>query len=231
MPKRILLEVPVESLEEAQIAIRAGADRIELCRDLHDDGLTPYSETIRGLADSGIPFVTMIRPRPGDFCYDRAEAALIESHITRALDSGATAIVFGALTPDGAIASVLCRRVIKQAAGLPVVFHRAFDDVADQPAALEHVIDLGFARILTSGAQTCAASRAAASRIAALISQAAGRIEILPGGGIRPANVSELLHAVRCTQVHSSCRQDRVLNPALVSELRSALDSFSNSLA
>ena len=36
--------------------------------------------------------------------------------------------------------------------------------------------------------------------------RAAGRIEILPGGGVREHNVAELIRGTGCTQVHGSFR-------------------------
>ena len=40
-----------------------------------------------------------------------------------------------------------------------------------------------------------------------LLARAAGRIEILPAGGVRPSNALALLQRTRCDQLHSSLRE------------------------
>jgi copper homeostasis protein len=89
-----------------------------------------------------------------------------------------------------------------------VAFHRAFDFAADTSAALEQLVQLGFARILTSGGQSTALD--GATSIADLIGRAAGRIEILPGGGIKPENVARVVRATGCSQVHAAARSARI---------------------
>ena len=45
-----------------------GADRIELCSSLHEDGLTPERKTITSVLKAiTIPVKIMIRRRPGNF--------------------------------------------------------------------------------------------------------------------------------------------------------------------
>lgn len=108
-----------------------------------------------------------------------------------------------------------------------LVFHRAFDRVRDPSAALEQIIALGFTRVLTSGQAPSAADPAGVERLARLRAQAAGRIEILPGGRVRPGNVAALLRATGCTQVHSACRgPDGRLDEHMVVEMRRIVDAL-----
>jgi copper homeostasis protein len=58
----------------------------------------------------------------------------------------------------------------------------------------------GCRRVLTSGGKPTA--KDGASTIRELIAHAAGRIEVLPAGGIRADNVVELVQRTGCTQVH-----------------------------
>ena len=70
----IIKESCVETFEEAVIAERNGADRIEICSDLHLDGLTPSRKLVLRIVNSlKIPTKVMIRPRSGDFCYNMQE--------------------------------------------------------------------------------------------------------------------------------------------------------------
>jgi copper homeostasis protein len=83
---------------------------------------------------------------------------------------------------------------------MTVGFHRAFDNLGDQAAGLETLIDLGVAVVLTSGGPARALDGAV--RLMQLVEQAAGRIDILAGGGITAANVAELLERSGVRHVH-----------------------------
>jgi copper homeostasis protein len=73
--------------------------------------------------------------------------------------------------------------------------------------ALEQLIDLGVRRVMTSGQQESALNGGAC--IARLIEQAAGRIEVLPAGGINRFTVADVLARTSCDQVHASLRLTR----------------------
>ncbi|MGO8404076.1 copper homeostasis protein CutC, partial [Rhizobium ruizarguesonis] len=73
----------------------------------------------------------------------------------------------------------------------------------DADQALEQAVELGCARILTSG---CALKATAGlDTLKRISAKAAGRITLLPGSGIRPANVGEILEATGSRKVHGSC--------------------------
>jgi len=226
----MILEVPVETIDEARAAVDAGADRLELCASLAVGGLTPSEETISQVVEwtATVPFVVMIRPRPGDFVYSAGEVDAMKRSIEMASIFGAEGVVFGALRRDGAVDLTLCRRLAEGCFTPDCVFHRAFDQVPDSTAALDQLIELEFTRILTSGGAASAADVTGIARIARLIDRAAGRIDILPGGGIRPANVASIIKGTSCTSIHSSCRVPTAggsrLDPSLVAELRRVID-------
>ena len=126
--------------------------------------------------------------------------------------NGTDGIVSGVLDIHGRIDLASNLDLVHDAQG-KCVFHRAFDFMHASVADLEQLIQIGFERVLTSGGALTA--RQGATRIAELIRHARGRIEILPGGGINPENVAELIRATGCTQVHGSFRSavtDRTLN-------------------
>src|SRR5688572_5382758 len=77
MNNRILLEVAVASAADAETAAGAGADRVELSAALELDGVTPTPGALAGARRAGLPVVTMLRPRPGGFCYSEAELAVM----------------------------------------------------------------------------------------------------------------------------------------------------------
>lgn len=216
-----IVEICVDSLEDAVAAAEGGADRLELCARLDLEGLTPPVDVVRRVARAvRIPVLAMVRPRPGDYFHTSVELETMERQADGLLDAGAEGLVFGALrratgasgTSIGGMREVIeiddaaCRRLLARHRGCPAVFHRAFDQIADPLPALDRLADLGFTRVLTSGGHDCAASAYGIDALARLIRHAAGRIEILPGGGIRAENVRELVRGAGCNQVHSSCR-------------------------
>ena len=85
----MIIEVCAESYEYALEAEKAGADRIELCKDLHLDGLTPDCETTKRTVDSlNIPVYILIRPREGDFIYSNEEFELMKRDIIKFKEMG-----------------------------------------------------------------------------------------------------------------------------------------------
>ncbi len=85
----MIIEVCAESYEYAIKAEKAGADRIELCRDLHLDGITPDHESAKKTIDKlNIPVFILIRPREGDFIYSNEEFELMKEDIRKIQRNG-----------------------------------------------------------------------------------------------------------------------------------------------
>jgi copper homeostasis protein len=201
--RRYLIEVAVETPDDAAVATSGGADRIELSAALDLGGLTPsvgLFEEVRAVTN--LPVVVMIRPRSGDFVYSDAEVRVMARDVEVFRPLAPAGFVFGILTPDGTPDRVACEYMREKAGNIPCVFHRAFDKCPEPEAALDELIGLGFARVLTSGGESTALAGAPA--IAELNKVAHGKIELLPCGRIRSANVDSLLRFTRCTQIHSS---------------------------
>jgi len=80
---------------------------------------------------------------------------------------------------------------------------------------LEDAVLAGCSRVLTTGAQGWSAGGSALlariERVRGLVELAAGRIEILPCGGIRPGNARPWAEGTGAGQVHTSCRERRAL--------------------
>jgi copper homeostasis protein len=202
-PRPILLEVAVASVDGANVAQENGADRVELNSAIELGGLTPshglLHETLRSAA---LPIVVMLRPRAGGFVYSAAEFTTMQRDAEHALSQGAGGIAFGFLTSEGRIDLDRTRQLLREADPAQIVFHRAFDSLPDPIQALDQLVDLGVTRVLTSGGRPTALEGAAT--ISQLIEHARGRIEILPGAGIRAQNVVELVRRTGCDQVHGS---------------------------
>ncbi|ATC32583.1 copper homeostasis protein CutC [Caulobacter vibrioides] len=201
-PERILLEVCVDTPAGLAAAIAGGADRIELCAALALQGLTPAPGLMAQAASAPIPIYPMIRPRNGDFCYDEGDVDAIKRDIDAVRAHGLAGVVIGANRPDGALDLPVLEALVAHAQGMGMSLHRSFDLVPDQAEALEIAVQLGFERVLTSGGALTA--QAGAEQIAALVEQAAGRIGILAGAGVKPGNVAELVRRTGVREVHGS---------------------------
>src|SRR5262245_57313253 len=136
----IVLEVAVASAADAQIAAAAGADRKELNAALEVDGLTPSPGALAAVQRTGLPIVTMLRPRPGGFCYTELELSVM----LRDLEWIGGDVALGILTPQSEIDVQQLRRFPTSR----VIFHRAFDLVPDPFKALDQLIGLGVARVM-----------------------------------------------------------------------------------
>ncbi|MGZ4816181.1 MAG: copper homeostasis protein CutC [Terriglobales bacterium] len=197
----IFLEICCGSIDDALQAQAGGAQRVELCSALFLGGLTPSIGTMQHARQQlQIPIMAMVRPRGGGFCYTDAEFATMERDAEAMLANGADGIVFGILREDGNIDLPRTRRLCQIAANKQTVFHRAFDVTPDPFRALDDLVELGITRVLTSGQQDTVPG--GADLIRRLIEHAGGRIEVLPGGGIKPYNLADVIARTGCTQVH-----------------------------
>lgn len=199
--QRILIEACVSSAADALAAAEAGADRIELCSALEVGGLTPSMGLIeRVLATLAVPVMVMIRPRVGDFTPSNDEFATMLADIAVMKRAGAAGVVFGLLLEDGAIDIRRTERLVEASEGMQTVFHRAIDFTPDPVAAAAMLANLGVTRVLTSGGARTALEGAATIR--QMVEHTTGRLDVLPGGGVRAANIIPILQATGCHQVH-----------------------------
>lgn len=197
-----LLEVCVDSRAALERAVAGGARRLEACSRLDLGGLSPARELLEACLRTGLPVAVMVRPRAGDFAPTAEELETMRREIAALRERGPAAVVVGALRSDRTIDADALRELVAAARPLEVVFHRAFDQVPNRSAALETLIELGVDRVLTSGgAPTAFEGR---HEIRRLFELARGRIEILPGGGIRAGNWREVAAAVDWAQIHAS---------------------------
>lgn len=199
------LEICIDSVESAIAAERGGAQRVELCSDLLEGGISPGAGLIASVRRHvAIALFVMIRPRGGDFCYTDLEFEVMREEIRNARRLGADGIVLGLLDLQARIDVARTRQLVELASPLPVTFHRAIDMTPDLNAALEDVIATGASRILTSGGAPDATR--GMDQIAQMIGTAKGRISIMLGGGISFENIINIVKTTGATEFHSSIR-------------------------
>ncbi|MEA4970327.1 MAG: copper homeostasis protein CutC [Candidatus Pelethousia sp.] len=200
--KKILLEACCGGAADVFAAKSAGADRAELSAALALGGLTPSLGAMELAAKAGLPIIAMVRPRSGGFCYNEYEFQTMCRDAEALLAAGAAGVAFGILLADGRVDEKRCAALLRHIGDRQSVFHRAFDVTPDWREAMDRLCGLGVTHILTSGQAPSALE--GAQTLAHMIEYAGGRIEILPGGGIRTHNAAELIHKTGCDQLHAS---------------------------
>lgn len=228
------LEIVVQDPESARTAVLNGADRVELCMGLGaTGGLTPSLGLTQAVAaqlrrtpthaGGTAGLAVLIRPTEGGFDYDDALVDVMARDVA-AVGSvpGVTALVFGALTDHNSVDTAAMLKLVdavravdafdtREEAPLDIVFHRAIDAVHDPVALVEDAVQLGCTRILTSGGAGVAGD--GVETIGAMVAAAAGRIEVMAGGGVTPEDIPALV-AAGVDAVHLSAKRQARTTPS-----------------
>ena len=207
MSNKPIIEICCAGPDDVAAAVAGGASRIELCAALASEGVTPSPGMIaEALSIAGdVPVTVLVRPREGNFHYTKREVSVMIADVLAIKATGASGVTIGALDsagmPDYDVLSLLI-----EAAGpsMQLTFHRAIDDCHDPVAAIETLARLGFHRVLTSGGAASAIE--GSETIRRMTECAAGRLDIMPGGGVRPDNIVKLHSLTGANQFHSSAR-------------------------
>lgn len=221
-----VFEIPVDDVETAQAAA-AHADRLEVCRDLEAEGLTPTPEHVAAIVEASrrdghrpaiaVVFQELPPPPdrrnvgPADFAARPADLDRLAALAPAFAAAGAGSIVLGFAGPDGLPdAEATAAAVgIARSCGLEIAFHRAFDLAADPAAAARRLADLGVVRTLSAGAPGYDASIASLEARIDRLALASSAVDpatfaVVPCGGVRSSNAADFARAT--PHVHASCR-------------------------
>lgn len=196
------LELVAASAEAVELAVKHQLDRVELCQDLDQGGLTPSAGFISFAVAQKIETHVLIRPRAAGFHYSESEMRIMEKDIELAGKMGVKGVVIGTLQANFDLDKVGLSRLAKAAKGLDVTCHRAFDESIDWQKSIDTLIQLGFKRILTSG--FAANVNLGLNNIKQMRAYAGNQIEIMPGGGVNASNIQKILEVVEPTSIHFS---------------------------
>ena len=186
------LEACVETLEECVLAQKRGAQQLELCANLAEDGLTPSLGLVKQVLQKvSIPVKVMVRPRAGNFIYSEQELAAMEGEIRVFRSLPLAGIVLGVLKMDHSVDLVATQRLAQLAGPLSVTFHKAIDASLDPVEACQALLRIPeITHILSSGgASTAWEGRA---RLKEMIRLGGNQIQIIPAGKIVPHNLPAL---------------------------------------
>ena len=206
----MIYEFCAENVTLLEKAMQAGARRIELCENLAVGGTTPsYGVTkaaVELAADYDTTIMTMVRPRGGDFVYNDLEISIMLEDIRLTAQAGSQGVVFGALTADKKLDKANLEKLIAASKGMEIVFHMAFDDLSDQDQleAIDWLRQAGVTRILTRAGVSGDSLEKRFAYYRRILEHAAGKIEILPGGGIDMDNRQTFIDQLGVTQLHGT---------------------------
>jgi len=198
----IIKEACVEGYQEAMLAEKLGADRIELCSHLDKDGLTPERETILDVLSSiSIPIKIMIRPRSGNFVYNKKEIYQMEEEISFCKTNGVKEVVFGVLDTQNRIDMDLVKRLTNISYPMRVTFHKAIDCSDNIKEAFEQLIKCrAVTSVLTSGKGKFVLENR--TLIKEIIQLYKDKINIILAGGITNDNLDKIHKTFHCIEYH-----------------------------
>jgi copper homeostasis protein len=224
MANKRIFEVCAFNIQSAIIAQKAGAARVELCDNPVEGGTTPSYGTIKLTRQRiSILLYPIIRPRSGNYYYNKEEYEIIHHDIKICRELGCDGISVGAQTINSEIDTDMLKRIVEWAGPMGVTCNRAFDCAPDPFKALEDVISCGCERILTSGLKTAAPD--ASDLLGKLVKQANGRIIIMPGAGVKSTNIRKLADESGAMEFHGSARK---IEPNPVTFINREINDYGN---
>jgi copper homeostasis protein len=198
----IQIELCAASIEAILLAKELDINRIELCQDLEQGGLTPSAGLIEFALSQNLETHVLIRPRAGGFSYSESELQVMLNDISFAKKIGVNGVVVGVLKSNFEIDIEALKKIKDVSGDLVVTFHRAFDETIDWKKSMNQLVELGFHRILTSGFATNV--EMGFPNLKQMVKFAENRIEIMPGGGVNAANINKILHEINPNSIHFS---------------------------
>lgn len=198
----MIKEACVETFEEAKLAQQKGANRIELCSELKNDGLTPSFELMKkACTELTIPVMVMIRPRAGNFVYTEQEISQMKKEIDWAKQAKAAGVVFGLLNSENKIDIKNTRNLVEYASPLHVTFHKAIDELENQVEGVLNLLPIkNIKRILTSGGKPTAVE--GQKFIREMIKTTNNKITILVAGKVLDTNVKKIQQITGAKELH-----------------------------
>lgn len=194
-------EACVGSYSEAVSAEKRGADRVELCDNLDVGGTTPSYGTIKTTVEKlKIPVFVMIRPRGGNYYYNKNEIEIMKKDIELCKELGVKGIVLGVLTKNDEIDYPLLKELIDLASPMEVTFHKAIDDLENPVLEIKKLAEIGVKRILSSG--TKAKALDGKDILNKMIEEANSDITVIVAGGITTENFDEVSKKIVSTEYH-----------------------------
>ena len=200
--KKIFIECCVESHSEALIAEKRGADQLELCSDLANDGLTPDTALTEKILETiSIPLKVMIRHRKGDFFYDKSDISIIRNQINSMKLIGIKHVVFGSLTHLNRINLEQIKMVSEWAYPMNVTYHKAIDLSENFFEDTELLLQFKNVKSLLTSGQASTAEKGYLT-LKRLLADFGKNIKIISAGRITDKNLNKIHNMIRGRYYH-----------------------------
>ena len=200
--KKFFIECCVESLSEALIAEKRGADQLELCSDLTNDGLTPDTALTEKILETiSIPLKVMIRHRKGDFFYDKSDISIIRNQINSMKLIGIKHVVFGSLTHLNRINLEQIKMVSEWAYPMNITYHKAIDLSENFFEDVELLLQFKNVKSLLTSGQSPTAEKGYLT-LKRLLAEFGKKIKIISAGRITDKNLNKIHNMIRGRYYH-----------------------------
>lgn len=195
-------EACVGSLKESVDAENKGANRLELCAELHLGGTTPSYEMVKEVLQSvNIPVKLMIRCRGGNFVYNSTEIEIMKLQLNELKALNPFGFVFGFLTENGSMNMQLTQEFCNLSAGFDITIHKAFDLVLNPLDCFSNLKKLNIPlSVLTSGqAETAEQGQTLLKK---LVESDEGKIKVIVAGKVTYQNIEKLHTFIGASEYH-----------------------------
>lgn len=206
----VLKEACIENITNLVNVIEAGANRVELCDNLAEGGTSVSygiaKHVVKICHEQNVSVMAMVRPRKGNFVYTKEEISVMIDDILMYKKIAVDGVVFGCITDSGLLDKPAIIELLRAAAGLEVTFHMAFDELVETEKlpAIDWLAEHGVTRILTHGGDGAKLPEETFVQWRKYIDYAAGRIIILPGGGIKSHNMEWITKETGAAEIHGT---------------------------
>ena len=139
----IIKEVCVDNITDAINAVKLGADRIEFCSKLDEDGLTPKTEDLISLKKIvSCPIRVMVRPHSKSFIYSEQDLKEMKKTINLFKQYDVDGVVFGCLNTNMELDIKKIKYLTEISKPLKVIIHKAIDLTSSPLDSLKQLIEI-----------------------------------------------------------------------------------------
>ena len=149
----VVKEACVDNIQDAINAFKKGADRIEFCSNLDEDGLTPSNYDLISLKKSiSIPVRVMVRPHSNTFNYNNDDLIQMKETIEFCKNQKFDGVVFGCLDDNNELDLNKIKYLADFAKPLNVIIHKAIDLTSSPVNSLKKLLEINNVNgVLSSG--------------------------------------------------------------------------------
>lgn len=188
----IIKEVCVDNITDAINAVKFGADRIEFCSKLGEDGLTPKTEDLISIKKIvSCPIRVMVRPHSKSFIYSEQDLDEMKKTINLCKEHSFDGVVFGCLDKNMELDIKKIKYLTDLSKPLNVIIHKAIDLTSSPLNSLKQLLEIKQVNgVLSSGGADTAEH--GLDNLKKMIAISPPDFEIISAGKITNKNIDHL---------------------------------------